>query len=403
MSNSHFTTHTAGTPTAAGRYVNVQAIEPVEFVPGLVFRPVLGERTMTNFVHFEPNTEAPMHVHEEEQIVIVLDGEFEFELDGDVRTMRPGDVAVVPPWVPHGAKTKDTRCDEVDVFNPPRQTLLEHAQDAAKVRRRRRGEPGLMELGLTGRRAVVTGGSKGIGLEVAKELVREGASVAICARNRDEVAAAAKELRELGSKVHDQVVDVTVPDQITRFITAAASTLGGIDILVNNAGAAHPGTFETLTDEDWHGDLDVKLFSQIRCTRAALPHLRQSPAPRVINVNAVYAKYPDPKFFATTVNRAACLNLSKTLALQYGPEGILVNSVNIGFVVTPQWQNIRNKRAPELSQEEFFAGLAAEEVPLGRFGDVSEVSGLIAFLASDRASYITGTSIDVAGGMGKYV
>jgi NAD(P)-dependent dehydrogenase (short-subunit alcohol dehydrogenase family) len=260
-----------------------------------------------------------------------------------------------------------------------------------------------MELGLTGRRAVVTGGSKGIGLEVAKELVREGASVAICARNADEVAAAAEELRALGGKVHDQVVDVTVPEQVTDFIAAAAEALGGIDILVNNAGAAHPGTFETLTDEDWHGDLDVKLFSQIRCTRAALPHLRQSPAPRVINVNAVYAKYPDPKFFATTVNRAACLNLNKALAIQYGPEGILVNSVNIGFVVTPQWQNIRSKRAPELSQEEFFTGLAAEEVPLGRFGDVSEVSGLIAFLASDRASYITGTSIDVAGGMGKYV
>lgn len=127
MSHSHFS-EAGGTPTAAGRYVDVDAIEPVEFVPGLEFRPVLGERTMTNFVHFEPNTEAPVHTHEEEQIVIVLDGEFEFELDGEVRTMRKGDVAVVPPWVPHGAKTKETRCDEVDVFNPPRKTLLEHAR-----------------------------------------------------------------------------------------------------------------------------------------------------------------------------------------------------------------------------------------------------------------------------------
>lgn len=260
-----------------------------------------------------------------------------------------------------------------------------------------------MELGLTGRRAVVTGGSKGIGLEAAKELAREGAAVAICARNPEEVAAAAKELRELGGTVHHQVTDVTVAEQVTDFIEASAAALGGIDILVNNAGAAHPGTFETLTDEDWHGDLDVKLFSQIRCTRAALPHLRRSSAPRVINVNAVYAKYPDPKFFATTVNRAACLNLNKALAIQYGPEGILVNSVNIGFVVTPQWQNIRSVRAPELTQEEFFTTLAAEEVPLGRFGEVAEVSGLIAFLASDRASYISGASIDVAGGMGTYV
>jgi quercetin dioxygenase-like cupin family protein len=126
VTHSHFS-EAGGTPTAAGRYVDVRAIEPVEFVPGLEFRPVLGERTMTNFVHFEPNTEAPVHTHEEEQIVIVLDGEFEFELDGEVRTMRKGDVAVVPPWVPHGAKTTDARCDEVDVFNPPRKTLLEHA------------------------------------------------------------------------------------------------------------------------------------------------------------------------------------------------------------------------------------------------------------------------------------
>jgi 3-oxoacyl-[acyl-carrier protein] reductase len=260
-----------------------------------------------------------------------------------------------------------------------------------------------MELGLTGRRAVVTGGSKGIGLAIAGELAGEGAAVSICARNPDEVAAAAKQLRDLGGSVHEQVVDVTVPEQVTGYLDAAAGALGGIDILVNNAGGAHPGTFETLTDDDWHGDLDVKLFSQIRCTRAALPHLRRSSAPRVININAVYAKYPDPRFFATTVNRAACLNLTKALAIEYGPEGILVNSVNIGFVVTPQWENIRSKRAPELSQEEFFAALAAEEVPLGRFGDVSEVSGLVAFLASDRASYLTGTSIDVAGGMGKYI
>ncbi|MCU1671864.1 MAG: NAD(P)-dependent dehydrogenase, short-chain alcohol dehydrogenase family [Blastococcus sp.] len=260
-----------------------------------------------------------------------------------------------------------------------------------------------MDLGLTGRRAVVTGGSKGIGLAVAAELAQEGAAVSICARNPDEVAAAAVQLRAHGGTVHEQVVDVTDTGQVSAYIESAAAALGGVDILVNNAGAAHPGTFETLTDDDWHGDLDVKLFSQIRCTRAALPHLRKSAAARVININAIYARYPDPAFFATTVNRAACLNLNKALALEYGPEGILVNSVNIGFVVTPQWENIRSKRAPELTPEAFFASWAAAEVPLGRFGDVEEVSGIVAFLAGDRGSYITGASIDVAGGMGKYV
>lgn len=260
-----------------------------------------------------------------------------------------------------------------------------------------------MDLGLGGRRAVVTGGSKGIGLAVACELVAEGAAVAICARNPDEVQTAADELTARGGTVHASVTDVTEPDQVEAFIAGAAQALGGIDILINNAGAAHPGTFETLTDEAWQGDLDVKLFSQIRCSRAALPHLRASSAARVININAIYARYPDPAFFATTVNRAACLNFSKALAIELGPEKILVNSVNIGFVVTPQWENIRQRRAPDLSAEEFFASLAGQEVPLGRFGDVDEVSGIVAFLASDRASYLTGTSIDVAGGMGRYV
>lgn len=261
-----------------------------------------------------------------------------------------------------------------------------------------------MELGLSGRRALVTGGSKGIGRAVVAELGTEGASVAFCARDADEVKAAEDALRTGGGpEVYGFVADVTKPDEVSRLVAEAVAALGGLDILVNNAGAAHPGGFEDLTDADWQHDLDVKLFSQIRCTRAALPHLRRSPAPRVVNVNAVYGKYPDPAFFATTVNRAACLNLTKVLAQQYGPEGILVNSVNIGFVVTPQWENIRRRRAPDKEPEAFFAGLAAAEVPLGRFGTVEEVSGVVAFLASDRASYVTGAMVDVAGGMGKYV
>jgi quercetin dioxygenase-like cupin family protein len=123
----HFSTEAGGVPSTPGRYVDVDAIESVEFVPGLAFRPVLGERTMINFVSFEPNTEAPMHVHEEEQIVVVLEGEFEFDIEGDVRTMRAGDVAVIPSWVSHGARTRDVPCREMDVFNPPRRSLLDHA------------------------------------------------------------------------------------------------------------------------------------------------------------------------------------------------------------------------------------------------------------------------------------
>ena len=128
---SHFPTEALGERGGVGRYVNVDSVTPVEFLPGLGFRPVLGQQAMTNFVTFEPGAVAPRHVHEEEQIVVVIEGEFTFDLDGDVRTMRKGDVAVVPSWVPHGAWATDTRCVEIDVFAPPRTSLLKLAEAQA--------------------------------------------------------------------------------------------------------------------------------------------------------------------------------------------------------------------------------------------------------------------------------
>jgi 3-oxoacyl-[acyl-carrier protein] reductase len=256
-----------------------------------------------------------------------------------------------------------------------------------------------MRLGLEGRRGLVTGGSKGLGEAIARELVSEGARVAICSRNEQEVTATAE---EVGAE-YAQAADVTDPEQVRDLIARTARALGGIDFLVNNAGGAHPGTFETLSDEDWLADLDVKLFSLIRCSREVLPHLRAAGRGRIVNIGAVYSRYPDPTFFATSVNRAAGNSFTKTLALEVAKDNILVNGVNIGFVITPQWENIRRRRAPELTREEFFDRFAAQEVPLGRFGLPDEVSGLVAFLLSDRATYITGASIDVAGGMGKYV
>jgi quercetin dioxygenase-like cupin family protein len=129
---SHFTTEAHGEPAGPGRYVNVDAITPVEFLPGLGFRPVQGQRAMANFVTFAPGAEAPRHVHEEEQFIIVIEGELTVDLDGDVRVMRKGDVAVVPAWVPHGAWTTDSHCLEIDVFSPPRQSLLKLAAAQAE-------------------------------------------------------------------------------------------------------------------------------------------------------------------------------------------------------------------------------------------------------------------------------
>ena len=260
-----------------------------------------------------------------------------------------------------------------------------------------------MKLGIEGKIAVVTGGTKGIGRAVVQVFADEGAAIALCARSAQDVAEVEAELGRLGVDVYADAVDVTVAGDVQKFVDQIASRFGRVDILVNNAGRAHPGGFDALTDEEWQADIDVKLFSMIRCSRAVLPYMRRGGGGRIINIGAVYGKYPDPSFFATSVVRASCLSFTKTLAIELAPENILVNAVNVGYVLTPQWENVHRRRDPAMPLDDFLSDMASAEVPLGRFGRPEEVADVVAFLASERATYVTGASIDVSGGMGKYL
>ncbi|HMA34176.1 MAG TPA: SDR family oxidoreductase [Chloroflexia bacterium] len=262
-----------------------------------------------------------------------------------------------------------------------------------------------MDLGLANKIALITGASKGIGRAIARELVREGASVAICARNATALHEAAA---EIAAEAHDAgrvlaiPTDVTNANDVKSLMQRVGQHFGRLDILVNNAGRATPGRFGDLTDADWAADIQVKLFSQIRCCRAAIPLLKAGGDGRIVNINAVFGKEPDPTFFATSTNRAACIAFSKALAAELAPT-VLVNSVNIGFVETPQWEAIHQKSAPGMAAESFYGAMARRYTLMSRFGRAEEVSSVVAFLCSARAGYITGASIDVSGGMGHYL
>ena len=259
-----------------------------------------------------------------------------------------------------------------------------------------------MNLGLDGRTAIVTGGSRGLGAAMVAAFLEEGANVLTCARDAGHLQTLAERLQS--DRLQVMAADVSQEGTAEAVVAACVERFGGLDIVVNNAGRATPGRFADLTDEHFTADLQVKLFPMIRFSRAALPHLQRSAAPRIVNINAVFGKQPDPGFFTTSTNRAACLAFTKALAKDLGPQGILVNSVNIGFVRSSQWENIRQRRDPDAEPEAFFAAMAEDfRIPLGRFGQASEVAALVVFLASDAGSYITGASIDVDGGMAQYL
>lgn len=258
-----------------------------------------------------------------------------------------------------------------------------------------------MEMGLKGKVALVTGGSDGIGKAAAWSMAAEGAAVVICARRPDVLESAAAEIRDAtGAEVMGVPADVTDPDQIKRLFDRIIAMHGRIDILVNNAGTSAAGYFEEVTDEVWQADLDLKLFGAIRCSRTAIPHMKAQGWGRIINITTPGGKAPAPGSVPTSVSRAAGIALTKEMSKDYAKDNILVNTVCIGLIKSGQnrrgWERERVNR-PELTLDQYYAE-RGKSIPLGRVGEASEAGGLIAFLASERAGYITGASINIDGG-----
>ena len=265
-----------------------------------------------------------------------------------------------------------------------------------------------MNLGLKDKVAIVTGASSGIGLATARMLVEEGARVALCARGEERLLAAASTLGHFpDAQVFAQACDVLDATQVRSFINGVVQTLGGIDILVNNAGRGRMTTFSETTDEAWREELDIKFYSIINPVRAVYPYMKERGGGRIININAVLARQPEPHMVATSAARAGTLNLTRSLATEFAPDKILVNSITLGTIVSEQWKRrYRDYSAqhPGVSEEEWLTEqAAARHIALGRFGQPEEAAAAIVFLASSQASYITGATLDIAGGTGRYV
>lgn len=253
-----------------------------------------------------------------------------------------------------------------------------------------------MDLGLKGKVAVVTGSTEGIGKATALKFIQEGAKVAICGRRAELVTRTVDELKHAGSNVFGMAADMSKAADIERFIGAVVEHFGRLDILVNNAGSSKRGPFLEIDDATWSGDLELKLFGAIRCARLAVPHMRRQGGGRIINIANTAAKQPGGASMPTTVSRAAGLALTKALSKEYAADNILVNAICIGKIKSGLHE--RNRARAGLSPEEYY-GKNAKDIPLGRVGETGEAANAIVFLASRAASYITGASINVDGGL----
>ena len=260
-----------------------------------------------------------------------------------------------------------------------------------------------MDLQLKGKKAIVTGGSEGIGKAITLSLASEGVDVAICARRAGPLEAAAKEIADgTGQKIVPITADLTDTEQANSFIDNAIDARGEIDILVNNAGAATGGVLEYLSDEQWEDALQLKFLGYVRCTRAILPHFTKKGGGRVVNLignDGIKHSYWE---IAPGAANAAGQNLTISLAGQYGKDNISFVAVNPGPVRTERWAGLVKGMARDMNLSiEEADQLAPRSIPLGRIAETIEVANLVTYLSSPLAHFVNGTMIEIDGGQQK--
>lgn len=248
-----------------------------------------------------------------------------------------------------------------------------------------------MDLGLAGRRALVTAASRGLGRACAEALVAEGAKVFIASRDADAIESTGKAIGAAGW----QAADMAEPGEPDALVRSAVAKLGGLDILVVNAGGPPPGTFQTTPLEAWDSAYHLTLMSAVRLVHAGLPHLKRSGQGRIVFITSISVRQPIPNILLSNSLRAAVTGLAKTLSREVGRDGITVNCLAPDKILTDR---IRQMAGASGGDPEEQLKRMAEEAPMGRFGEPSEFAAACAFLCSKPAGYITGQTLGVDGG-----
>ena len=253
----------------------------------------------------------------------------------------------------------------------------------------------MIDYELKGKTAIVTGGSDGLGRAAAKKLAQEGANVIICARREKHLMDAAKSISEetFGSVIGIQA-DVTSKDDCSRLINETIQNFGSIDILVNNAGSSLSKGIEDLDDEQWYNDIELKVMAAVRMCKGVIPYMKTQGSGCIVNATTGAGKVPESSRLPTSVSRAAGINLTKSLANEFAKDKIRVNAICIGKIKSAQWeQSSKGAKYRKLLCWPW------KKYSTGRFGEAEEYADLVAFLVSARASYITGASINLDGGL----